>query len=113
MLSFGAESFVFQFAPNNIKIKIYRTIILLLVLYGCETWSLQLTEERRKRLFENRELRRIFEPERGKVTGSRGNYTKRGSLLCTPHQILFGDQIEKNENGGHVACMGRGGGFGR
>jgi hypothetical protein len=49
--------------PNNIKIKIYRTIILLLVLYGCGNWSLKLREERGKRVFENRVLRRTFEPE--------------------------------------------------
>ena len=49
-------------------IKIYRTIILLVVLYGCETWSLTLKEERRLRLFENRVLR-IFEPRRDDVTG--------------------------------------------
>ena len=47
---------------NNIKIKIYRTIILLVVLYGCETWSLTLKEESRLRVFENRVLRRIFGP---------------------------------------------------
>ena len=47
---------------KNIKIKIYRTTILSFVLYGCETWSLTLREERRLRVFENRELRRIFGP---------------------------------------------------
>jgi len=46
---------------ENIKIKMYRTIILPVVLYGCETWSLTLREERRLRVFENRVLRRIFE----------------------------------------------------
>jgi len=44
----------------NLKIKIYRTIILPVVLYGCETWSLKLREERRLRVFENRVLRKIF-----------------------------------------------------
>jgi hypothetical protein len=48
---------------KNLKIKIYRTIILPVVLYGCETWSLTLREERRLRVFENRVLRRIFGPE--------------------------------------------------
>jgi hypothetical protein len=46
----------------TLKIKIYRTIILPVVLYGCETWSLTLREERRLRVFENRVLRRIFGP---------------------------------------------------
>jgi len=49
---------------KNLKIKIYRTIILPVVLYGCETWSLILREERRLRLFENRVLRRVFGPKR-------------------------------------------------
>jgi hypothetical protein len=54
---------------RNLKIKIYRTIILLVVLYGCETWSLTLREEHRLRLFENRVLRRVFGPKRDQVTG--------------------------------------------
>ena len=53
---------------KNLKIKIYRTIILPVILYGCETWSLTLTEERKLRLFENRVLR-IFGPTRNEVTG--------------------------------------------
>jgi len=68
LLSFGAESFVFQFVIQKYKkIKAYRTIILTLVLYGRETWSLTLIEERRLRVFENRVLRRIFGPKRDKV----------------------------------------------
>jgi hypothetical protein len=43
-----------------VKIKIYKTIILPVVLYGCENWSLTLREEHRLRVFENRVLRRIF-----------------------------------------------------
>jgi len=46
----------------------YRTIILPIVLYGCETWSLTLREKRRLRVFENRVLRRIFGPKRDAVT---------------------------------------------
>jgi hypothetical protein len=49
---------------NNVKIKINRTIILSVVLYGCETWSLTFREELRLRLFENRVLREIFGPKR-------------------------------------------------
>ena len=52
-----------------IKIKIYRTIILPVVLYGCETWSLTLREKHRLRVFENWVLRRIFGPKRDGVTG--------------------------------------------
>jgi len=54
---------------KNIKIKIYRTIILPVVLYGCETWLLTLREERKLRVFENMVLRRIFGPRRDEVTG--------------------------------------------
>jgi hypothetical protein len=52
-----------------IQIKIYRTIILLLVLYGCETWSLTLREERRLRVFDNRVLRTVFGSKRDEVKG--------------------------------------------
>ena len=54
---------------KNLKIKIYRTIILPVVLYGSETWSLTLREERKLTVFENMVLRRIFEPRRDKVMG--------------------------------------------
>jgi hypothetical protein len=54
---------------KNTKIKIYRTTILPVVLYGCETWSLTLREEHRLRVFENRVLRRVFGPKRDEVTG--------------------------------------------
>jgi len=52
---------------KNLKIKIYRTIILLVVLYGCETWLLTLREERKLRVFENMVLRRILAPRRDEV----------------------------------------------
>jgi len=54
---------------KNLKIKIYRTIILPIVLYGCKTWSLTLREESKLRVFENMVLRRIFRPRRDEVTG--------------------------------------------
>ena len=50
-------------------IKIHRKIILPVVLYGCETWSLTFREERRLKVVENRVLRRIFGPKRDDVTG--------------------------------------------
>jgi hypothetical protein len=52
-------------------VKIYKTIILPVVLYGCETWSVTLGEEHRLRVFENRVLRGIFGPKRYEVTGER------------------------------------------
>jgi hypothetical protein len=51
------------------KIRIYKTIILPVVLYGCETWSLTLREKHILRVFENRVLRRIFGPKRTEVMG--------------------------------------------
>jgi hypothetical protein len=58
-----------RFLSRNLKFKIYRTLILPVVLYGCETWSLTLRKERRLRVFENRVLRKVFEPKRNEVTG--------------------------------------------
>jgi hypothetical protein len=56
---------------KNKKVKIYRNIILSVVLYGYETWSLTLREEGRLRVFENRVLRRIFGPKGDEITGER------------------------------------------
>ena len=58
-----------NFAIQKFKDKKYRIIILPVVVYGCETWSLTLRKERRLRLIENRVLRRIFGPKRDEVTG--------------------------------------------
>ena len=54
---------------KNLKIKIHRIIMLPVVLYRCETWSLTLREDRRLRVFENRVFRRIFGPKRDEVMG--------------------------------------------
>ena len=72
---------------KNLKIKIYRNVILHVVLYGCETWSLTLTEERRLRGFENRVLRRIFGPLRDERTGQWSKlYTEElNDLYCLPN----------------------------
>ena len=59
----------FCFLSKYKKIKIHRTIILPVVLYGCETWSLTFREEHRLQAFEKRVLRRIFGPKRAKVKG--------------------------------------------
>ena len=70
---------------KNLKIKIYRTIILAVVLYGCETWSLILREERRLRVLENRVLR-IFGPERDEVAGDwrKLHNGELNDLYCSP-----------------------------
>jgi len=74
---------------KNLKIKIYRTIILHVVLYGCETWSLTLREERRPRVFENLVLRRIFGPKRDEVTGEWRKLHKEelNDLYCSPNIV--------------------------
>jgi hypothetical protein len=59
----------FRLLSRNVKVKIHKTVILPVVLYGCETWSLTLREEHRLRVFENRVLKRIFGPKRVEVTG--------------------------------------------
>ena len=74
---------------KNIKIKIYIDIILSVVLYGCETWSLILRQECRLRVFENRVMS-IFGPRREEVTGDRENYIMRRVMICIHHQILSG-----------------------
>ena len=62
--SFGAESFVSSLLSRNVKIKMYRTIMLSVVSHRCKTWSLTSREKRRLRVFEKRVLRRMFGPER-------------------------------------------------
>jgi hypothetical protein len=52
-----------------VKVRIYKTITLPVVLYGCETWSLTVRKEHKLRVFENRALKRIFGPKRDGVTG--------------------------------------------
>ena len=85
---------------KNLKIKVYRTIILPVgLLNGCETWSPTLREERRV-------LMRVFGPKRDEVTGNGENYAL-SLVICTPYPILCG-KIEKNEMGG--ACGAYGGG---
>ena len=75
---------------KKLKIKIYRTIILPVVLYGCDTWSLTLRDEHRLRVFENMVLRRVFGPKRDEVTGNGENYVMRSLVICTPYPILCG-----------------------
>ena len=74
---------------KNLKIKIYRTIILPAVLYGCEAWSLTLQEETKLRMFENMVLRRIFGPRRDDVTGEwrRLHNEELNDLYCS-HNIV-------------------------
>ena len=75
---------------KNVKIKIYRTMILLVVLYGCGNWSLTLREKRRLKVCENRVLGRVFGSKREKVTGEWRRLHNEEHKICTDHQVLFG-----------------------
>jgi hypothetical protein len=69
LLPFGSQSSVLPLLSRDVKVEIYKTIILPVVLYGCETWSVILREGHRLRVFENRVLRGTFGPKRDEVTG--------------------------------------------
>jgi hypothetical protein len=113
LLLFSAESFVFWFATQNLKIKIYRTIIMPAVLYACETWSLTLEEERRLKVFENRVLRRVFGPKRDEVTGEWRKLHEELSDLYSLSNIVWVVKSRKMKWAGHVARMGEGRGVHR
>ena len=92
---------------KNLKIKIYRTKILLFVLYGCETWTLTLRKECKLRVFKNRVLRRIFGPKRYEVPGKlrKPRNEELNDLYSSPIIIL----VTKSRGMrwvGHVARMG-------
>jgi hypothetical protein len=94
--------------PKNLKIKIYRTIILPVVLYGCETWSLTLREERRLRVYENKMLRGIFGPKGDEVKREwrKLRNEELNDLYRSPNVV----RVKKSRRirwAGHVACMGR------
>jgi hypothetical protein len=91
----------------SVKVKIYKTIILPFVLYGCETWSLTLREEHRLRVFENRILRRIFGPKRVDVTGEwRKLHNEELHNLYLSPDIIRQVKSRRMRWTGHVARMG-------
>ena len=75
---------------KNKKIKVYRIIILPVVLYGCDTWSVTLREERRPRACEKRVLRRIFWPKRDEARGEWRKLHDDELMISTRHPVLFG-----------------------
>ena len=88
------------------KIKIYRTIILLVSLYGCETWSLTFRKERRLRAFENRVLRRTFGTKRDGVTGEyRKLHNEVLNDLYSSPNIIRVIKLGRIRWAGHVARM--------
>jgi hypothetical protein len=93
---------------KNLKVRIYTTIILPVVLYGCETWSLTLREEHRLRVFDNRVLRRIFGPKRNDVTGEwRKLHNEELRDLYSSPSIMRIIKSRRMRWMGHVARMGR------
>jgi hypothetical protein len=92
---------------KNVKIKIYRSIMLPVVLYGCESWSLTLREDCRLRVFENKVLRRIFGPKRDEVTGEwRRLHNKELYALYSSPSIIRVVKSRRLRWAGHVARMG-------
>jgi len=92
---------------KNLKIKICRTVILRVILCGCETWSLTLREERKLRVFENVVLRGIFGPRRDEVTGEwrRLHNEELNDLYCSPN-IVRVIKWRRMRWAGYVARMG-------
>jgi hypothetical protein len=94
---------------RNLKVKIYKTIFLPVVLYGCDTWSLTLREEHRLRVFENRVLRGIFGAKWDEVMG-KWRMLHNGELhdLYSSPDIIRQIKSRRMRWAGHVARMGKG-----
>jgi hypothetical protein len=94
---------------TNLTVKIYKTIILPLVLCGCETWSITLREKHGLRVFENRVLRRIFGPNRDEVSGEwRKLHSGELHNLYSSPDIIMQIESRRMKWAGHVARMGEG-----
>jgi hypothetical protein len=92
---------------KNAKVRICKTVILPLVLYGSETWSLILSEEHRPKVFESRVLRRIFGPKRDEVTGGwRTPHNEKLRDLYSSPSIIRIIKSKRMRWAGHVARMG-------
>jgi hypothetical protein len=89
------------------KVRIYKTITLIVVLYGCETWSLTRRKEHRPRVFENRVLRRIFGPKRDEVTGEWRKLHNEELHILYFANIIWEIKSRIMRWAGHVARMGR------
>jgi hypothetical protein len=94
---------------KNLKIEVYRTINLPVVLYACETWSLTLREQPRQRVFENRVLKRVFGPKRDEVTGEwiKLHNEELNNLFCSPNIVRL---VKLRRIRGEGACSAYGGG---
>jgi hypothetical protein len=97
-----------HFIPKKLKIKIYKAVILPVVLYGCESCSVTLREEHRLRVFENRVLRRIFGPVRDEDGSWRKLHNDEHHSLYSLPNIVRVIKSRRIRWAGHVACMGEG-----
>ncbi|KAJ4449913.1 hypothetical protein ANN_01320 [Periplaneta americana] len=92
---------------KNLKVKIYKTVILPVVLYGCETWALTFREEQRLRVFENKVLRKIFGAKRDEVTGDwRKLHNAKLHALYSSPDIIRNIKSRRLRWAGHVTRMG-------
>jgi hypothetical protein len=108
LLSFSPKSFVFPSDIKKLQIKIYKTVILPVVLYGCETWSLTLREELRLRVFQSRVFRRIFGPKREEDGSWRKLHNDELHNLYSSPNIVRVIKSRRMRWAGHVAFMGEG-----
>jgi hypothetical protein len=93
---------------KNLKVKIHKTVILPVLLYGCETWSLTLRKKHRLRVSENRVLRRIFGPKREEDGSWRKLHNDEIHSLYSSQNIVKVIKSRRMRWAGHVAHMGRG-----
>jgi hypothetical protein len=105
---FSPKSFVFPSHIKNLKIKIYKTVILPVVLYGCETWSPTLGEEHKLRVFENTVLRRIYGPKREEDGSWRKLHNDELHNLYSSPNVVRVIKSRRMRWAGHVASMGEG-----
>jgi hypothetical protein len=110
ILLFAVNNYVkitFMLLSKNTKIRVYRTVVLPVVLYGCETWCLTAGEKQRLRVFENTVLRRIFGPKRDEATGEwRRLHNKELNDLHSAPIIIQIIESRRMRWAGHVAHMG-------
>ncbi|KAJ4439415.1 hypothetical protein ANN_07539 [Periplaneta americana] len=92
---------------KTLKVRIHKTVILPVVLYGCETWTLTLREEHRLRVFENKVLRKIFGAKRDEVTGEwRKLHNTELHIFYSSPNIIRNIKSRRMRWAGHVARMG-------
>ncbi|KAJ4444744.1 hypothetical protein ANN_06541 [Periplaneta americana] len=97
----------FCLLSKNLKVRIYKTVTLPVVLYGCETWTLTLREEQRLRMFENKVFRKIFGAKRDEVIGEwRKLHNAELHALYSSPDIIRNIKFRRLRWAGHVARMG-------